>query len=364
MIERASHEWSRRRPDERYSSIAALHAAAVSSRDAARTSSIDDDDLRVGQTGDADLFLIGRGERRASMTNWSFNQVSRKAGAPSHFVSQLPARLAADVLNDRLAQRKKERKQADETSASSLLFRETEGKALILRCLTTDSYTRIWNADVTSRLVELEKEGTWRPAPKAFDGSRGLYLGDRDMFAFMVDSDRRIFEKAPGGGLSRGFFCWNSEVGARTFGIMSFLYEFICGNHRVWGAKQIAEFKIKHIGNADERGFEQFAAMLTKYGEGSAKEDEAKITLARNFTLGTNKEEVLDRVFGLKIPDLAQMTIEAGYDKAVEHEDWYGSPRSVWGLAGGLTEIARDLPCADDRDRLDRAAAKVMAIAF
>jgi len=87
---------------------------------------------------------------------------------------------------------------------------------------------RIWNSEITSRLCDLEARGPWQPAPAAFDGSRGLYMGDRDLFAFMVDSGRRIFEKLPGGGLSRGFFVWNSEVGAASFGIQTFFYEYVC----------------------------------------------------------------------------------------------------------------------------------------
>ena len=48
----------------------------------------------------------------------------------------------------------------------------------------------------------------------------------------------------------------------------------------------------------------------------------------------------------------------------VTREDWYGNPHSVWGVVGGMTEIARDLPNADDRLALESAAGKVMEIAF
>jgi excisionase family DNA binding protein len=43
----------------------------------------------------------------------------------------------------------------------------------------------------------------------------------------IADSNRRIFETLPGGGLSRGFFVWNSEVGAASFGIQTFFYEYV-----------------------------------------------------------------------------------------------------------------------------------------
>jgi hypothetical protein len=80
--------------------------------------------------------------------------------------------------------------------------------------------------------------------------------------------------------------------------------------------------------------------------------------------LGKDKDEVLDRIFGLRVAGLTQKVIAAAYDRAEEQADRYGSPRNVWGFTGGLTEIARDLPNADERVALDRAAGKVMQIAF
>lgn len=49
---------------------------------------------------------------------------------------------------------------------------------------------------------------------------------------------------------------------------------------------------------------------------------------------------------------------------AVENEDRYGNPRSVWAFTGGLTEIARDRLNADERVALERQAGKIMQIAF
>src|SRR6185436_6986208 len=88
---------------------------------------------------------------------------------------------------------------ADVGHESSVLVRNpvTDGQALTVRALTSDRYTRIYNADVSERLVALQARGPWQPAPASYGGSRGLYAGDRDMFAFMVDSGRRIFEKDP-----------------------------------------------------------------------------------------------------------------------------------------------------------------------
>jgi hypothetical protein len=170
----------------------------------------------------------------------------------------------------------------------------------------------------------------------------------------MVDNNRRIFEKGPGGGLSRGFFMWNSEMGARSIGVATFLYEYVCGNHRVWGASDVKEVSIRHIGDlgADgEKAFAKLAVELKRYADSSAADDEAKVAAAMKCEIAATKDEVIDAVLKFAI-------------LAATREDWYGSPRSAWGLSGGMTELARDLPNADDRHALDKAAGKMMEMAF
>lgn len=308
------------------------------------------------QAKDGEVELVGSKNVPSKMTNWAFGQLSSRVGAPAGFLRELPATLSSEILNNRI-------KAKDDETNVNLLLHQNGGYQV--RAFTSDKYTRIWNSDVTSRLIRLTDQAPeWQPAPEAFDGSRGLYLSDHDMFAFLVDNDRRIFERGPGGGLGRGFFVWNSEVGAASFGVMTFYYEYVCGNHRVWGASGVQELRIRHVGNADERAFAQLRAELRKYADSTATEDEMKIQSAMNYKLGKNKEEVLDAVFKLKIPGLSRKLIGDGYDKAEYHSDWYGSPRTVWGLTGGLTEIARDEQFADRRVELDRAAGKLLQVAF
>jgi hypothetical protein len=354
---KASNQWASRPADERFSSLTDLHAVALRDRERAMKSNPPTAALRV-VADEGSIYLAGKQPgAKASMTNWAFSQLAAHAEAPASYLRKLPATLAAECLNEGLAQR------GSEDERSLLLFQNIPRRGLELRALTSESYGRIWNFDITSRLLELEETGPWQPAPAAFDGSRGLYLGDRDMFAFLVDNDRRIFQKGPGGGLSRGFFVWNSEVGAKTFGLMTFLYEYVCGNHRVWGASNVNELTIRHIGNADARAWENLAITLKQYADSSAKGDEQKVRAARKFRIGADKDEVLDAIFGLKT-GVGRKTLLDAFDKAIEHEEWYGDPRTAWGFAGGMTEIARDLPNADERLFLDRASTKVMEMAW
>lgn len=180
------------------------------------------------------------------------------------------------------------------------------------------------------------------------------------MFAFLVDNNRRIFEKEENGGLSRGFFVQNSETGASAFRIKTFFYQYICGNHQVWGATDITEIAIRHIGsNTADKVWQSYEATLTAYAESSVEDDEAKITALRTIKLGDDMEAVLDVIFKRRIPELSRKTLEAGYKVAEEYSEWYGDPRTIWGMTGGLTQLARDIPIATDRVALETAASKL-----
>ena len=347
-------QWIKRPADERFNSLEALHAATTHHKAVAvEAVNVDLSRLRVELRG-TDPVLIGESGKEARFTHHGFKQLAARVGAPAAYLRTLPGELMVANMNSGLS-----RASAPD---DALLF--AKNGELRLRAAFSSSYRRIWNADITSRLLAMTAMAPeWQPAPPAFDGSRGLYASDEDMFAFLVDNDRRIFESGPEGGLSRGFMISNSEVGTGAFTITTFFYEFVCGNHRVWGASGQKELRVRHVGAADERAFDELSVELLQYAEGSAKEDEARIERAHLKVLGGTKDEVLDMIFGLRINGLPRKTIEASYALAESHESWYGNPRSVWGLTGGMTQLARDLPNASDRWALERASSKVLALA-
>jgi hypothetical protein len=352
----ATDQWMSRPADERFGSLADLHAAVTHHREASIESTHVDIKSLVASSQDGEPIITGTSGVPARFTNYGFGQFTRRIGAPAAYLRELPAELVALNMNHGIAT-------CENGDDDNLLF--ASNGSLRLRAALSGKYTRIWNSDVTSRLIRLtDQSPEWQPAPAAFDGSRGLYASDENMFAFLVDNDRRIFEKGPGGGLGRGFFVSNSEVGSASFAVTTFFYEYICGNHRVWGASGISELRIPHIGTADARAFDRLSVELTRYADSSAADDELKVAAMMRTTLGGTKDEVLDRVFSLRLPGLGRKVALDAYTLAEAHSEWYGDPKSVWGLTGGATELARDMANADDRVALERSAGKLMQIAF
>lgn len=391
----ANKEWASRPADERFWTIEDARDACRAYADTAREVSIDFGDAAVVAAGDDLAVALGGGET-ATITHWAFGQLAKRAGAPADYLRKLPAALAAQCVDaglDRHFARK------DAMTAKGLVH---ANGATVLRSVTSDKYTRFWNHQVFERLVDLQESG-WkvppaRPAaagdPRARKATKadvlraksgggglavtvgdliapaGIYASDHDMFAFLVNEDVRI-DDGSDGGLSRGFFVSNSEVGAASLRVTYFGYRHVCGNHIVWGAEDVIEVAVRHVGDVDGRFTVEVAAALDAYGKASAKEETRRVKRARTTVLGASDDEVLDAVFqaftktrkynlpsGLSVKVLAK-----AIDTAKAHEDTDGNPYSVWGVVNGLTRVSQATPYADERNFLDRAASAVLQLA-
>lgn len=381
---KANNQWSTRPADERFGSIPEMYAACRHYADNARVARTPYAELRV-ESDNNEIQLAGKSGQFAKLTHWAFGQMAQLVAAPAGYLRSLPATLAAQNLNWGLKNRT-----AEQNSGTAQLLFHSNG-SLLLRAVTSPIYKRIWNWEIAQRLHDLQGSG-WkvppaRPALPDQPGTRpateqdvlrlresglsikvgdpiapaGLYASDHDMFAFMVNEENRI-EDGTDQGLGRGFFVENSEVGDSAFRLTTFLYRFICGNHIVWGAKDVREISIRHVGDANGIAWNKLALMVRRYAESSASDLEAKIAAARRYEIAAKKEDVIDRLFGLKIG--TRKVLEAAYETAEKHSDTDGSPRSAWGFAQGMTRVSQESAYADKRVEIDRSAAKVLEIVF
>jgi hypothetical protein len=181
------------------------------------------------------------------------------------------------------------------------------------------------------------------------------------MFAFIANPNAVINEVGTTEPLFRGLIVENSEVGASSLKLTKFLYRFMCSNLIIWGATKVIELAVRHVGNARER-FTLWNAEIKRYAEESASDEEAMIASAKSTTIAATKEQVLDKLFGLRQVGIARKTLEASYDAVVPSQD--GDPNTVWGIVQGITRHSQSLKHADQRVQLDKAAGKILEINF
>lgn len=376
----ASHQWANRPNDERFWTLPELHTVtheyAMQAREA---NNVAWSTLRT-EAVDGEVTLVGKASVPAKLTHYAFGQLATKIGAPASYLRELPATLAVQNLNHGL----KLRGEALGSDASLLLHKNG---SYVLRAITSDRYTRIWNHEVAERLLDATDNG-WRTPPGWSCGSddpqaraataadvipggivklgemirpTGLYASDHDMFVFLVNEDRRIMDGTPGG-LARGIFVSNSEVGAGSLKVVKFLYRYVCGNNIVWGAKDVKELSVRHIGNIANRQNVMFELAMNAYADESASDQEAKIRSAQTKRIATTKEKLLDVLFGNKRLGISRKLAETAYDACLPEVD--GDPLTFWGYVQGATRASQNTPYADVRAQLDRSAAQVLEMAF
>ena len=182
----------------------------------------------------------------------------------------------------------------------------------------------------------------------------GLYASDRDIFMFLIDEDHQI--EVGDERLSRGFFVWNSEVGKSSFGLTTFLYRYVCGNHIVWDAQHINEVRNRHTINAPSRAFAEMLPALRDYIESSTSNETQTIKKAMAYRPAKNKDGIIN---WLQKNSFTKAISEKAFDYAMCEE---GNGTILWNMVQGISAMARDKKYVDARVDLERQAGRLLNI--
>ena len=199
--------------------------------------------------------------------------------------------------------------------AEQVKMLETNDGRAELRAVTGPDYGRIYDHELVSAVQRIAGDGVgdtrWK-VPGVLDWSTRiynpnvditkdtttLYASDRDVFLFLVD-DRNPIEAGtlPDGSpdlFFRGFYCWNSEVGAKTLGIASFYLRAVCQNRNLWGVEDFQEIRIRHSKHAANRFAHEAAPALTRFAESSPAPFVQGIRAARERIVARTDEDRTD----------------------------------------------------------------------
>ncbi|POF33916.1 DUF932 domain-containing protein [Roseibium marinum] len=368
-IGRVSSEWFSRPDDERYLSLSELYASVKGRAERSRTRTVESAAIRVEAHRDDPenlALILPDAAAPIAPTHWSFGQLASLVSAPAAYLRQLPAPLAGINLQYGLTSHR----------AEQIKTLETEDGRTELRAVTGPDYGRIYDHELVAAVQKIAGNGTgdtrWK-VPGTLDWSSGvynpmidiskdtttLYASDRDVFLFLVDDMNPIEAgKLPDGSPDlyfRGFYCWNSEVGAKTLGIASFYLRAVCQNRNLWGVEDFQEISIRHSKYAANRFAHEAAPALTRFADSSPRPFVEGIRAARERIVACNDDDRTDflRKRGFSKAETARIV------ETVLAEEGR-PPESVFDFVQGITAVARLKPQQDARLVMEGKAKRLL----
>lgn len=368
-VGRVSSEWFSRPADERFLSLDDLFATVRSRAERSRTRTVESAAIRVEASRDdaEGLALVLPGaDRPVAPTHWSFGQLAGLVGAPAAYLRQLPAAIAGINLQFGLAAHRAEQVKTLEIEAG-----RTE-----LRAVTGPDYGRIHDHELVAAVRRIAGSGTgdtrwkvpgvldWRtgvynPHVDVTEETTTLYASDRDVFLFLVDDLNPIEAgRLPDGSpdlFFRGFYAWNSEVGARTLGIASFYLRAVCQNRNLWGVEDFEEITIRHSKHAAARFAQEAAPALTRFANSSPRPFVDSIRTARETIVASTDE---DREAFLRRRGFSKGETARIVETVLAEEG--RKPESVFDFVQGITAVARRRTHQDARLEMEGKAKGLM----
>lgn len=358
---RASNEWLSRPPDERFVDLPSMLDKCLSDRTRSTAQVVSSRKIEARPVeGDRKALVIMDPDGRAlAPTHHAFGQICARADAPATYLRKLPTDLVADNLNYGFAARNVEE--------VGILSRK-ELPAHILACATGPNYGRVWNDDVIEAVINRFGDGVTGDfrVPGEFGEkvhitkeNTTLFRGDRDMFIFLADEEHRIEipnrRRGQSGSLARGFFLWNSEVGAATLGIGTFLFDYVCCNRIVWGANGYEEIRIRHTSGAPDRFIEEVTPALLTYAKSETVSITESIAKAQAAKI---EDEVTDFLTNRRFSRNQAQAIN------LAHLSEEGRPiETIWDAVTGVTAYAKGIANQDDRVAVERMGGKLLDLA-
>jgi hypothetical protein len=351
----AHREWAVRPRDERYASVHALYEAARARRLRLEECNTQSVQLRTEALDTDDVVLHDSPDRAATLTHWSFGQLAAMASAPPSYLRTLPATIAANAINYGLRRFARDQCQ--------LFIDRTQPRTV--HAITSARYARVHHDELAGRVLDLMAQRPAWQLPLGYkDGEfgaervpSGAYLGDRDMFLFLVDGNRDLDDPTDRthAGLFRGFILRNSDVGAAALTLDLFLFRVVCGNHIIWGFQHVASFRRRHVGASIQGAWSTSLRSLQASLDADTATEHALLLRASSQELGASQDAVVQTA--VRRLELSQKAAAEAYTLAEQHEP---NPRSVWGYVQGLTRLSQSTPWQDERFVLDRAASRLL----
>lgn len=335
-LTKANQELFRRTPDECFDTLDELHTHCRGQREDSQDYWERPEQLLLTH----DMTLGIGDDANFTLNDWSFSQLCRMANVSKETINRLSTKTASKAFEETLPRSEKPL----QLLATGNTIRSVHGVA----------YTRLWNAELLDVVRTAAPEFT--PPQTAFDGvSTGLYCGEQDLFAFLIDPLGWV--DIGGESFAPGFFVWNSEVGRRSLGIQTFWFQRICQNHIVWDATQVIEFSRKHTANVRD-GLTEIRRHI---------DDLVKARDARRDSFAAVLQRAMSTQLGEDAELAAKPLISAGIPRALIKEALELAQQqggfTIFAVVDALTRLSQKVVYAGDRVELDSKIGALLALA-
>ena len=147
-----------------------------------------------------------------------------------------------------------------------------------------------------------------------------------------------------------------SGTGAGTFGLTTFLYNYVCSNQIVWDVEEVEELRIVHRKWAPERFGELVLPMLNRFAESRGNSDRIVDTVAQ--AMKTHIGETLEEAQKWFNPrPFTQREVAQAW--AVGNDEGE-NVTTLWGILQGFTGSARRYAYANGRVDLESRAGQLL----
>ena len=386
----AHRQWANRAADERFETLEAMLDRAEAKKRNASEFMTTLSKISVRPIDGEGIEIVGTTGKSAP-TNFAAEQLLTSIGLPNRLTSLLSAEIMSDAINYRLQQ-----EIAEQDREINVLLDKSDPSINTVRAITSARYGRVFDSDLIPFLMFMRDNRGWRvplarPAMGNQPGTRkateqdiinyagqgggvavkvgddiapaGLYMGDRDMFAIMVNPQATI-DDGTGRPMTQGFYLSNSEVGNGSLNLVQFNCNTICGNHIIWGATNIVQVKYRHIGDCFDRTMKALDEARDKLSVNTMADNRKVFDLLRKHEISKDKFVTTEGIYKLRLdPVLSQKTLEQGWDFAEQYAetDHDTTPGTPLGIVAGLTRYSQTMQNADRRFEIDRAAGKIMS---
>jgi hypothetical protein len=378
LLTDASDQLFSRPADEHFQDFDSIMTSARHSQATGEEVTVSADSIIVlpGDEGQDRFRLQLKDGLTVDLNHYSLGQLAGGARVPMALLERISSKTGAQVLNESM------RAGEGMTDRKALLEKTGENGDYRLRSLTSDSYHRVWDAEILGEIERWLLPVGYEPTRPTINTDAqqnnimgndkpALFRGDRDSYVFFSVPPKEDANDDGFGGLRSGFMVKNSEVGAGSAYYTECLFRGMCANFLIWGAENVTTRRQVHRGSDNMRRWtlEMRATIqdmsLEIQGDAYAKfAAAAKAAFAGDGSpTDKNKAESaqrLQRQFRVT-KGIASDAVEA----ALQPLNQEGRPEktpdlSHWTVANGLTWEAKDTRYAGKLHELGRVGREVI----